>query len=68
MSDTKKALSADLEQVQRALDQATFENVKLRAAMAEACDLLMEKTHGNHAMSAGHNARLTLEAALRQLK
>lgn len=40
------------------------QNKKLRAAMQEACDLLAERTHGNTARSAGHNARLRLEAAL----
>ena len=34
-------------------------------AMREACDLLAERIHGNPARSAGHNARLCLESALK---
>lgn len=42
-----------------------FEQIaRLKVAMQEACDLLAERTHGNPARSAGHNARLRLEAAL----
>lgn len=41
------------------------EITRLRAAMQDACDLLTERRHGNAARSAGHNARLRLEAALR---
>lgn len=37
---------------------------KLREAIQEACDLLAERTHASPARSAGHNARLRLEAAL----
>ena len=33
-------------------------------ALREACDLLAERTYGSPARSPGHNARLTLEAAL----
>jgi hypothetical protein len=40
------------------------DNMLLRSAMKEACDLLMERTHGNPARSASHNARLRLERAL----
>lgn len=39
---------------------------RLRFAMAEAVDLLTERTYGHPARSAGHNARLCLEAALTQ--
>jgi hypothetical protein len=39
--------------------------VILQTALVEARDLLLEKTHGNPARSAGHNARLIIEAALR---
>lgn len=39
--------------------------VKLQTALAEARDLLLEKTQGSPARSAAHNARLTIEAALR---
>lgn len=39
-------------------------NRRLRAAMHEAIDLLAERKYGNHARSAGHNARLCLEAAI----
>lgn len=39
---------------------------RLRTAMQEACDLLAERTHGSPARSAGHNARLRLEAALKE--
>jgi hypothetical protein len=38
----------------------------LRAAMQQACDLLAERKHGNRARSPGHNARLVLEAALKE--
>lgn len=41
-------------------------NSALRAAMKEACDLLEEKTYSSPARSAGHNARLRLEAALKE--
>lgn len=37
-------------------------------AMKEACDLLAERKYGSHARSPGHNARLTLEAALSKLE
>jgi hypothetical protein len=37
---------------------------RLRSAMSSACDLLAERTHGNPARSAAHNARLRLESAL----
>lgn len=37
---------------------------RLRVAMAQAIDLLAERTNGHPARSAGHNARLCLEAAL----
>lgn len=42
----------------------------IRAAMAleEARDLLLERKHGNPARSAGHNARLTIESALSDLR
>jgi hypothetical protein len=39
----------------------------LRKAAIEACDLLAERTYGNHARSPGHNARLLLERALSPL-
>ena len=50
-----------------ALDTATglqAENVRLRAAMQEACDLLAERVYGSSARSPGHNARVLLESAL----
>jgi len=37
---------------------------RLEEAVTEAIDLLMERTHGNPARSAGHNARLCLQSAL----
>ena len=37
----------------------------LEGAIRQACDLLAERTHGSPARSAGHNARLQLEAALK---
>lgn len=37
---------------------------QLGAAMQKACDLLAERAQGSPARSAGHNARLELEAAL----
>lgn len=37
---------------------------QLGAAIKKACDLLEEKIYGSEARSPGHNARLTLEAAL----
>lgn len=37
----------------------------VRSLIVEACDLLAERKQGNPARSAGHNARLALEAALR---
>lgn len=40
---------------------------KAEAAMRQACALLEERTYGNPARSAGHNARLTLETALNNL-
>lgn len=40
--------------------------VRMREAVGEAVDLLLEKTHGNPARSAGHNARLALQAALQE--
>lgn len=36
----------------------------LEGAIREACDLLMEKTHGSPARSPGHNARLCLQSSL----
>jgi hypothetical protein len=36
----------------------------LLEALKEARDLLRERTHGNPARSAGHNARLVIEAAI----
>ena len=41
---------------------------RLRDVMQEACDLLAERKQGSPARSAGHNARLVLEAALTQTK
>lgn len=38
-----------------------------KTAIAEACDLLAERTYGNDARSPGHNARLRLEPAMRML-
>lgn len=37
----------------------------LYAAMKEACDLLTERKQGGHARSPNHNARLVLEAAIK---
>lgn len=37
----------------------------LREAMQEACDLLTERTYGSPARSPGHNARVTLEWAMK---
>jgi hypothetical protein len=45
---------------------AVREIERLRAAMNDTCDLLAERTHASPARSAGHNARLRLEAALEQ--
>lgn len=39
---------------------------QLLTTMQEACDLLAERTYGNPARSAGHNARLRLEAAIKE--
>jgi hypothetical protein len=36
----------------------------LEKAIQEACDLLAERAQGSPARSAGHNARVRLEAAL----
>jgi hypothetical protein len=43
----------------------TAKNDRLRAAMTEAVDLLLERTYGSPARSPGHNARLVLQAALK---
>lgn len=55
---TDKEMSYDLAVAKLA------ENARLRCAMQEACDLLAERTQGSPARSAGHNARLVLEAEL----
>jgi len=59
-----------LAQIER--DLALDENEKLkdeierlRTVMQEACDLLAERLLGSPARSAGHNARVRLEYALR---
>lgn len=36
-------------------------------AAREACDLLAERKHGSPARSPGHNARLVLESAIREV-
>jgi hypothetical protein len=41
------------------------ERDRLREAMTEAIDLLLERTYGSPARSPGHNARLVLQAALK---
>ena len=41
------------------------ENDRLRGALTEAVDLLLERTYGSPARSPGHNARLVLQAALK---
>lgn len=40
------------------------EITQLKAEMQKACNLLAERQHGSPTRSAGHNARLCLEAAL----
>jgi hypothetical protein len=55
--DRATKAEAELEQVKRERDGE-------RASVQLACDLLTERTHGSRARSAGHNARLVLEAAL----
>jgi hypothetical protein len=51
--------------IRRLCHDGANEILRLRGAIKEACDLLAERTHGNPARSAGHNARLCLEGALR---
>jgi hypothetical protein len=45
--------------------EAAAEIERLRISMAQACDLLAERVLGHPARSAGHNARLVLENALK---
>lgn len=46
-------------------DEAAAEIERLRAALAEARDLLLEIKQGGHARSPNHNARLVIDAALK---
>ena len=64
MSDNE-ALRHDVRELEHLLTVATIENERLRAALTEAVDLLLERTYGSPARSAGHNARLVLQAALK---
>ena len=41
---------------------------RMRGGIVEACDLLMERTHGSPARSPSHNARLKLHALLGETK
>jgi hypothetical protein len=56
---------ADSEVDARVIADLRAERDALIAAMREAIELLIERKHGNPARSAGHNARLCLESALR---
>jgi len=64
MSDNE-SLRHDVRELEHLLTVATIENERLRAALTEAVDLLLERTYGSPARSAGHNARLVLQAALK---
>jgi hypothetical protein len=44
------------------------ERDRMRGGIVEACDLLMERTHGSPARSPSHNARLKLQALLGETK
>lgn len=46
------------------IEKISAERDRLREAIIEACDLLMERTKGNGARSPAHNARLCLEQAI----
>jgi len=65
LSLERRRRDADNQAAQYEIETLKEELERLRAAMHEACDLLAERTHGNSARSAGHNARLRLETALK---
>ncbi|NNH67790.1 hypothetical protein [Rhizobium laguerreae] len=46
------------------IDHAKDENKKLRAAIQDAIEMLLERHHGNPARSPAHNARMCLQVAL----
>lgn len=58
-----KAAAKAVHDVAEMRDRATRNNERLRKAIVDACDMLAERTYGNPARSAGHNARLILETA-----
>jgi hypothetical protein len=68
--DAVLAADADLQAALTAADAALAatpgqsHSDRLEIAAREACDLLAERTFGNPARSAGHNARVCLESAL----
>jgi len=64
LSDLERALD-DAQNAWKRVLEAEAERDRLRGAMTEAVDLLLERTYGSPARSPGHNARLVLQAALK---
>jgi len=64
LSDLERALD-DAQNAWKRVLEAEAERDRLRGAMTEAVDLLLERTYGSPVRMPGHNARLVLQAALK---